>query len=101
MTDYYTNRRAVLLKRRGWRRKLRVPRSPFLLRKWFALHVGSVGFSERRTWFNRRRAERREFKVYYGFNPRCLWKGSYGRPGTFHWRRAGVSEGRGLRRKGG
>lgn len=37
---------------------------------------------DRRQWFDRERAESRRFEVYYGFNPRCCSKGTWGKPGT-------------------
>lgn len=86
MRSYYLARRAKLLKRRLARRLWRRPiRSPFMLRRWFALHAGPLGFEGRRTWFNRRAAERREFQIYYGYNPRCRWRGLW--TGDAAWQR--------------
>ena len=37
---------------------------------------------ERRQWFNRDRAEARTFEVFYGYNPRCCFQGTWNKPGT-------------------
>lgn len=64
--------------------------SDFLLRKFWLVSVSAVEphiRGGRRKWFDVKRAEKRTFEVYYGFNPRCCHKGTWGKPGTFHWRR--------------
>lgn len=47
---------------------------------------GRWGF-ERRSFANVNIMDSRIFEIFYGYNPRCCFKGTWGKPGTFSWKR--------------
>lgn len=64
--------------------------TPFQSRKFWQVQVSPFEphiKGGRRQWFSYDRAERRTFTIHYGYNLRCFHQGSWGKPGTFHWRR--------------
>lgn len=68
----------------------RSKKSPFWGRFFWQVYVSRVEphiKGGRRKWVNVNRAEKRKFEISYGYNPRCCQQGSWGKPGTFHWRR--------------
>ena len=69
--------------------------TPFKMRRFvqlvgpFPVEVVRGKSRARRQWFDRARAESRRFEVFYGYNPRCCFKGTWGKPGTGHKHRWG------------
>jgi hypothetical protein len=65
--------------------------SAFKRRKWGTCVTpvicrGRYAGKDLRYWYDYDKVEKRTFEVFYGYNPRCSHKGTWGKPGTFHWK---------------